>query len=194
MSVDHSIFYRINHADDLWAPLMKFMSQGLNYWPTKLVLVLLVGWMIWKGGSHRKASLVALVGFLLSDGTCTLFKNFMPELRPFKDPAMTEVILRIGKKSDQVGFGTASSHSANMAAVATAFWICLGWRWGLPWAVIALLTGISRIYNGVHFPHQVALGWVIGVGITFGLERLVRLVESRRVVGTTELSAEVVAE
>jgi undecaprenyl-diphosphatase len=166
MSVDHSIFYRINHADEAWAPLMKFMSQGLNYWPTKLLLALLVGWLIWKAGSHRKAAITALVGFLVSDGTCTLLKSQFPMPRPFKDPEMLEVVLRIGKKSDNVGFGTASSHSANMAAVAIAFWLCLGWRWGLPWAVVALLTGISRIYNGVHFPYQVALGWTVGTVMT----------------------------
>lgn len=60
-------------------------------------------------------------------------------------------------------YGTASAHSANMAAIATALWMVLGWRWGLAWAVIALLTGLSRIYNGVHFPSQVLLGWTVGI-------------------------------
>ncbi len=180
MSVDHTIFYRINHADEFWAPLMRFMSQGLNYLPTKLILLILVGWLFWRGGSHRKAVVVALVGFLISDGTCTLLKTLFPMVRPFKDPEMTEVILRIGKKSDQVGFGTASSHSANMAAAALAFWMCLGWRWGLPWAVIALLTGLSRIYNGVHFPWQVGLGWIVGLLVTFGVERIVTFILAKR--------------
>ncbi len=172
MSFDHSVFFAINHSSEDWAPLMRFMSQGLNYWPTKLLLLCLVGWLIWRGSSHRQAAIVALVGFLVSDGTCSLFKRFLPELRPFKDPLISNVTLRIGKFSDMPGYGTASSHSANMAAVAIAFWMFLGWRWGLPWAIVALLTGISRIYNGVHYPHQVLLGWIIGIGLT-GLVSLI---------------------
>ena len=186
MSFDHSVFFAINHSSEFWAPLMRFMSQGLNYWPTKVLLLCLVGWLFWRGSSHRQTAVVALVGFLISDGTCSLFKRFMPELRPFKDPLISDVTLRIGKFSDMPGFGTASSHSANMAAVATAFWLFLGWRWGLPWAIIALLTGISRIYNGVHYPHQVLLGWTIGVALTGLVSWIVKSLQKPRPDADTE--------
>jgi undecaprenyl-diphosphatase len=58
--------------------------------------------------------------------------------------------------------GTSSAHSANMAAIATVMALETG-RWGIPWIAVALLTGISRIYTGVHYPSQVLLGWTVGV-------------------------------
>ena len=58
-------------------------------------------------------------------------------------------------------FGTASAHSANMMAVATLFLI-VDRKWGTFWLAIAVLTGLSRIYVGVHYPQQVLLGWLVG--------------------------------
>jgi undecaprenyl-diphosphatase len=60
-------------------------------------------------------------------------------------------------------FGTASAHSGNMMAIATLFVFGAGWRYGLVWVIVAILTGISRIYVGVHYPSQVVFGWSCGV-------------------------------
>ena len=51
-----------------------------------------------------------------------------------------------------------------MAAVATVLVWRLGW-WGTPWVLIALFTGLSRIYVGVHYPSQVMFGWLCGIGM-----------------------------
>ena len=143
---------------------MLFFSQALNIGVVKVILILFVGLMIYLGGAHRKGIVIALFSVGLANLTTDFFKHSFPMVRPFKDPGIAnEVILRIGQKTDDVGFGTASAHSANMAAVATVLWLALGWRWGLAWTIIALITGISRIYNGVHFPYQVGLGWTTGI-------------------------------
>src|SRR5262249_48962348 len=60
-------------------------------------------------------------------------------------------------------FGVPSGHSQN--AVAT--WGSLAAYINRPWAwiialVLILLVGLSRMYLGVHFPHDVVLGWAIG--------------------------------
>ena len=79
--------------------------------------------------------------------------------RAERDEVIADVIVRTGR-SDSMG--TASAHSANMAAVATVMTGLLGWRWGAPWIMAALLTGYSRVFNGVHWPSQVTLGWIVG--------------------------------
>jgi undecaprenyl-diphosphatase len=48
-----------------------------------------------------------------------------------------------------------------MAAVATVFFLKFRWA-SWPWMVAAVLTGLSRIYVGVHYPYQVLLGWIVG--------------------------------
>jgi undecaprenyl-diphosphatase len=63
-------------------------------------------------------------------------------------------------------YGTASAHAANMAAVAFVTTYFLG-KWGYPWIVVAFLTGLSRIYMGLHYPSQVLLGWFCGAFSAF---------------------------
>ncbi len=60
-------------------------------------------------------------------------------------------------------FGVPSGHSQN----AVAMWGIMAaalrrpWAWVLA-AVLAVGIGVSRLYLGVHFPHDVLLGWTLG--------------------------------
>jgi undecaprenyl-diphosphatase len=66
-----------------------------------------------------------------------------------------------------------------MAAVAVAMTLNLKW-WGVPWIIIAVLTGISRIYCGAHFPGQVLWGWCVGIAVGFAVHFLWRAIETWR--------------
>ncbi len=60
-------------------------------------------------------------------------------------------------------FGVPSGHAQN----AVVFWgtIAAHWRSRIGWTVLGLLIfliGISRIYLGVHFPHDTLLGFAVG--------------------------------
>jgi len=63
----------------------------------------------------------------------------------------------------ETSFGVPSGHAQTAAGV----WGMLAaslrkwWAWIIA-ALIILLIGISRVYLGVHFPHDVILGWLIG--------------------------------
>lgn len=74
---------------------------------------------------------------------------------------LLDVNLHVAKLTS---FGMPSAHSANMACIAAVFlWLCP--RLGYVWGGIALLTGISRIYVGVHYPSQVLVGWTVGAAV-----------------------------
>ena len=179
--VDYGIFRLINGSSNAFAPVMWFFSSATNLWWFKLLLLVWIGYMIWRGGAFRTTIIAGIVSVGLANLGTDTFKRALPMLRPFKDPEFADqVILRIGHKTDQVGFGTASAHSANMAALAAALWIGLGWRWGLPVAFVALFTGLSRIYNGVHYPSQVALGWLTGIAAAFLIATVVRFIQKRK--------------
>jgi membrane-associated phospholipid phosphatase len=70
-----------------------------------------------------------------------------------------DVIRYAGESS----FGVPSGH----AQIAFGVWGMLAARMGKWWGwliatLVILLIGISRLYLGVHFPHDVILGWLIG--------------------------------
>lgn len=157
--LNRDIFLAINHASESLAPTMHFFSDATKFLWVKLALGALVVAMAWRPGPSRRAAVQALLGFLIANGITDLWKNFLPMPRPFQEIPKTEMILRAGW-SDSAG--TASAHSANMAVVAFVFFYHLKWK-GSPWIVIALLTGFSRVYNGVHYPYQVLLGWTCGI-------------------------------
>ena len=63
----------------------------------------------------------------------------------------------------ETSFGVPSGHAQN----ATVLWGLLAkssakkWVWAFC-ATIIVLIGLSRVYLGVHFPHDVLLGWITG--------------------------------
>lgn len=185
--LNHSIFVAINHWPEALAPTMRFFSNAMNYWWMKALIAALAIGLATKSGKTRRTAVQALIAFPLSDGTTNLLKHIFPMPRPFQELPPHEVILRLGW-SDSAG--TASAHSANMAVVAYVFVYHLGWA-GSPWILVALLTGLSRVYNGVHYPYQVLLGWTCGILIGFSVTKIGELIlRSRRNVETAETSDE----
>ncbi len=164
LALNRSIFDWINRWPEGLTPVMRFFSEAMSYGWFKAFLGLLVIGMLWAGPKTRWAAVQALIAFPIANGLTDLFKHLLPENRPFVDLA-PDVILRIGHLPEALehpSFGTASAHSANMAAVAFVFTYRLGW-WGSPWVLVAFFTGLSRVYCGVHYPYQVLLGWTCGV-------------------------------
>lgn len=138
---------------------MVFFSTATNHLIVKILLAGLVAAFLIRGGNARKAAIFALLAFLVANEITDVFKNFAPAHRPYQD-GLTGLNDHLVGRSENPG--TASAHSANMAAVAFAFTYFLG-KWGWPWIGVAVITGISRIYVGSHYPWQVLLGWSCGL-------------------------------
>lgn len=65
-----------------------------------------------------------------------------------------------------------SSHAANMGAALVLLLLAFG-RWGWVFLPLALASGLSRIYLGLHYPSDVAGGYLLGAGIGWGVWWLV---------------------
>lgn len=122
----------------------------------RIVLLAIILTMLIVNKTSRKAAILAILAILLANGITEAMKNSFQMLRPCVE--LADVHLRVNRLTS---FGTASSHAANMMAVGFVFTYLLGWRWS-PWIAFAILTGLSRIYVGVHYPSQVLLGWISG--------------------------------
>jgi undecaprenyl-diphosphatase len=173
--MDGLIFDGINKWPQDWNGFLTFFSIALSLPAVKIFFGLLIIGMLWRSQKTRKTVLLALVSIGIANTITNVAKEGFPMNRPFQDMGYVKeeaqfndmfdhrVYLRVGHSNSK---GTASAHSANMAALAFAFCYFLGW-WGTPWIAVALLTGISRVYTGAHYPSQVLMGWACGIFAAF---------------------------
>jgi undecaprenyl-diphosphatase len=153
-SLDRDLFYGINGWSDSWSPFYKFLSQGIDEWPVRIVLLALIVWLAWKPAT-RVGALVGGLMWPFANEVTDIIKHTFPMPRPCQE---MDVILRIGCGESM---GTASGHSANMMFVGVVFTMAYGWK-GSPMLVLAVFTGISRAYVGAHYPSQIVFGWIMG--------------------------------
>lgn len=158
IGADRAVFHWINRWPGFWEAPMRFFSEALNYPWVKALLGIMLLAMIFSGRQTRRAAILALIAVPLSNFVTDLFKKGIPMPRPLNDPDLTDCIMRVGYADSA---GTASAHAANMMAAGVMFLIHLRW-FGAPWLILAIFVGLSRIYNGAHYPSQVLLGWVVG--------------------------------
>lgn len=119
--------------------------------------------------SLRRAGYAGLTAFALSGMAVQIAKHIWDRPRPLL--AMFDVRV-VGEPLFAHSFP--SGHTTTAFAVAVAISVFLPKsRWVL--IPFAFITGLSRIYLGVHFPLDVAYGGLIGALIGVGSAQLVKL-------------------
>lgn len=117
-----------------------------------LLILPLIYWCI-------DANLGIRVGFIL------LTSNFVNEIFKlmFAGPRPYWVSAKVIPFSAESSFGVPSGHAQNAVGVwgMIASGVRKRWAWGVAIA-LAFFIGFSRWYLGVHFPHDVFLGWLLG--------------------------------
>ncbi len=158
--LDVAVFRAINGASELFSPAMVFFSEGNKWWWVRVLLLSVFVLLLWKK-RLRMPAILAMVSWPVANAACDVLKAGFRMQRPSVD--LADAIVRVDRLTS---FGTASAHSATMMAVAVAF-MFYDRKVGAIWLVVAVLTGLSRIYVGLHYPSQVLLGWVVGAFIAF---------------------------
>lgn len=147
-------------------------------------VLFLVGW--WRARSAASgtmalallAPLATAFGYVVSEA----LKSVVDEERPCRAVAGAPASLVPCPPTGDWSFP--SNHAAIAGAAAVA--LALSWR-GMVWltAPMALLMAFSRVFVGVHYPHDVVVGLLLGGAVAFlvvkGANRPVRaLVETAR--------------
>jgi undecaprenyl-diphosphatase len=182
--------------------LDRFMAalSSFDLWVPFLVLGLVI--MAIRGSFTARAFvLVAALAAGISDGlVCNPLKHLVARPRPHQElsgirqvdlarakPRLLalgkKVVVRLSKaEPDATGRSFPSAHVVNtmtVATVAALFFPSWGW-WGL---AVPLLVAYSRIYTGAHWPSDVTISLILGLGIgllaTAGAELLWRRLVER---------------
>ncbi|MEU5721230.1 phosphatase PAP2 family protein [Micromonospora sp. NPDC047738] len=108
----------------------------------------------------RALALAAPITVLLSYGASEGLKDLIAEDRPCRSPA--DLVIVAGH-CPPVGDWSFPSNHATIAGALAATTLLLHRRIGLVAAPLALLAALSRTFVGVHYPHDVAAGLLLGV-------------------------------
>jgi undecaprenyl-diphosphatase len=160
IQLDVDLFHLLNVtlAPEWLTPFMRFMTELRNFIP---LIVILVAWMLVRGGSRGRFTVLALVLLIPATDQISshVIKPAVGRPRPcHEESGLEEMVLRYGCGS---GRSFPSSHATNIGGVAVL--LALRYRrWAVPAAAIAFLVGYSRIFLGVHYPFDVLAGWLLG--------------------------------
>ncbi|GAA3862452.1 hypothetical protein GCM10022243_31150 [Saccharothrix violaceirubra] len=143
--------------------------QGLGELYTEVGLLLfgvffLVAWWRARATGRVRAVTRALLAPVVTVGayvSSELLKLVIHEDRPCRGLPVDAIIAECPEIGD---WSFPSNHSAIAGAAAVG--LAVAWRRVLPWVVaIALLMAFSRVFVGVHYPHDVLVGLLFGAGV-----------------------------
>lgn len=109
----------------------------------------------------RKAGFLALVSMLVTFLIVNVvIKNAVARIRPYD--AYATISNLIGVQSD---YSFPSGHSASSFAAAIVLFLQLPKKYSTYFLILAICISLSRLYVGVHYPSDVILGALLGLGI-----------------------------
>ena len=144
------VIYQVTKTE-FWIPLYAFLLYLIfrNYKKE--------GWFILLG---------IVITILLADRiTSGLMKPFFLRLRPSHEPSL-EGLLHFVQDYRGGTYGFASSHAANTTGVAFFIFLLFKDRFKWIWMIFiwALVMSYTRIYLGVHYPGDILVGMLVGIG------------------------------
>lgn len=163
-AADAAVFRAINSgcSSRLLDPLAILITMmGLGVVQSGACLFLVLSGFIWDRVTLRKAGYAGLVAFAISGVGVQIAKLLWKRPRPLL--ALFDVRFPDGPLFTQ---SFPSGHTATAFAVMVAVSICLP-RFRYPLLALAVLTGLSRVYLGVHYPLDVVYG--AGLGTLLGI-------------------------
>ena len=133
----------------------------------EILLILILGFIYWSYDKRlgRTMGLSAIMGLTWN----TMAKNIALRRRPYFDHEGIKILRVVEPEADiydiaAQGYSFPSGHSTNAATVFGALAVNLRKRWVTVLSIaIPLLTGISRLVVGAHYPTDVLAGWLLGV-------------------------------
>ena len=156
-NIDLFLFQLFNMtiANPFFDKLMPFVTQQQNW---NMVYIILLVWLLWKGGRNGRIAFVLLIFTIIcADQLSSNFiKSWVARPRPCHNLTMLRLLVDCGS-----GFSFPSSHAVNnfAAAVILSYFYK---EYKVVLFTIASVVAFSRVYVGVHYPLDIIGGALIG--------------------------------
>lgn len=166
LQYDKELFQFLNGlGNESWDTFWLYVTQQFSWIPLFAVMLFLVMKAYgWKKGLAVMVIVALLITF--SDQFVNFLKDYFARVRPNNDPTINTVI-RILKRPRSYSF--VSGHSTTSFAVTTFMILLLRKHFKYIYFLVLwpLLFAYSRIYIGVHYPIDIFIGMLIGMGIGY---------------------------
>ncbi|HYY91973.1 MAG TPA: phosphatase PAP2 family protein [Candidatus Dormibacteraeota bacterium] len=111
-----------------------------------------------RGQYDWTSALVLAVAMVSAMSLTDVLKMAFGLPRPFQDPALG-ISARFETPADH---GLPSGHTASAFTVATVMWTRFS-KWRVPFATLAVATGVSMVILGLHYPSDIIAGAFVGI-------------------------------
>lgn len=182
---DTALFHLLNGrlTNRVFDAVMPFVTDLDNF--IVIIAISVVGLFVFGRGKGRWSVALLVVAVAAGDLTAGLIKDIFARVRPCHDLDGVRLLIGCGG-----AFSFPSAHATNITAAMGV--LSTRYRKLSPaFLFIAVLVSYSRVYVGVHYPLDVAAGFVLGGAIALGIfeadRRLVRYLRERALERTESL-------
>jgi undecaprenyl-diphosphatase len=178
--LDTELFLFLNSKHNSFFDPIMFWASHKYFWIPLYAFFLFLAWKHY-GKKVWLVALAAVLVIVLADQISVhAFKNVFLRYRPCHNCDIGSQVHLNGGRGGMYGF--ISSHAANTFALAMLLSLLFRNRikyFGLFVFTWAAFVSYSRIYNGVHYPSDIAVGAIVGMAIGIVVFKLFSVAENK---------------
>ena len=158
------MFSVINHWNHPWGDILVFYGTHSFFWIPLYAVLLYLIFSVFRQKAWQPLGIIICLIILCDQFASGIVKPWIQRLRPCLDTHWDSSIHVVGQYHGLYGF--ISSHAANTFGIATFLWLLLSKKYpSIKLLFIwAFLISYARIYGGMHYPLDVILGALSGIG------------------------------